>query len=116
MIQHRNILKSSMTQLKHFILQQVLSKNISDILKTANVKAPHFYITPISHKKDTPGRPVVSSIDCHTSKLSKFVDHYLQHHAKALPSYVKATTDFINKIENVKDSSEDSTLVTLSTL
>ena len=113
MIQHRNILKSSMTQLKHFILQQVLSKNIFDILKTANVKA---HITPISHKKDTPGRPVVSSIDCHTSKLSKFVDHYLQHHAKALPSYVKATTDFINKIENVKDSSEDSTLVTLSTL
>ena len=50
---------------------------------------------------------------CHTSKLSKFVDNYVQPHAKALPSYVKDTTDFINKFENVKDISIDSILVTL---
>ena len=34
-----------------------------------------------------PGRPVVSSVECHTSKISKFVDHYLQPHTKSL-SYV----------------------------
>ena len=89
---------------------------MSDILKITNVKAPHFYITPKVHKKDIPGQPVVSSIDCHTNKLSKFVDHYLQPHAKALPSYVKETTDFINKLENEQDSSNDSILVTLNTL
>ena len=43
--------------------------------------------------------------------LSKFVDHYLQSHAKALPSYVKHTTDFINKLSI--DTSKDSILVTL---
>ena len=57
--------------------RQVLAKNIAN-LKTTFVKTPRFYITPKVHKKDIPGRPVVSSIDCHTSKLSKFVDHYLQ--------------------------------------
>ena len=61
-----------------------------------------------------PGRPLVSSIDCHTSKLSKFVDHYLQLHVKAPPSYVKDTTGFINKFQNVKDTSKDSILVTLA--
>ena len=65
------------------------------------------------HKKDILGRPVVSSIDCHTSKLSKFFDHYLQPHPKAPTTYVKGTTDFINKLENVKDTSKDSILVTL---
>ena len=94
-----NIWKSLTTQLKRFI---VLAKKIADNLKTTNVKAPHFYITPKVHKKDVPGWPVVSSIDCHTSKLSQFVDHYLQTHTKALPCHVKDTTDFINKLENVK--------------
>ena len=55
--------------------QQVLTKNIADYLKTTNVKTPHFYITPKVHKKDIPGWSVVSSIDCDTSKFSKFIDH-----------------------------------------
>ena len=60
-----------------FHRQQVLAKNIADNLKTTNIKAPHFYVTPRLNKKDIPGQPVVSSIDCHTSKLFKFFDHYL---------------------------------------
>ena len=43
--------------------QQVLAKNIAYNLKTAKVKTPYFYITPKVHKKDIPGRPVVSSFD-----------------------------------------------------
>ena len=60
--------------IEKFHRQHVLTKNITDNLKTTNVKTPHFYIAPKVCKKDIPGRPVVSSIDCHTSKLSKFVD------------------------------------------
>ena len=60
-----------------FHRQHVLAENIADNLKTTNVKTPHFYMTPKVHKKYIPERPVVSSIDCHTSKLSKFADHYL---------------------------------------
>ena len=69
-----------------FYRQQVLAKNIADNLKTTNAKTPHFYIRPKVHKKDITGRPVVCSTDFHTGKLSKFVDHYLQSHVKALPS------------------------------
>ena len=54
--------------------------------------------------RDKPGWPVVSSNDFHTSKFSKFFDCYLENHAKALASYVKDTTDFINKLENDKDT------------
>ena len=45
--------------------------------------------------------------------ISKVFDHYLQPHAKALLSYAKDTTDFINKLKNVKDTSKYSILVTM---
>ena len=96
-----------------FHRQRVLATNIADNLETTNVKTPYFQIAPKLRKKDTPGRPAVSSIHFHTSKLSKFVNHYLQTHAKGLPSYVKHTTDFRNKLENVKDKSKDPILVIL---
>ena len=50
-------------------------------------------------------------VNFHTSKS---VDHYLQPHEKFLPSYVKDTTNFINKFENVKDTLKDSILVKLN--
>ena len=43
---------------------------------------------------------IISSINCHTYKISKYVDHYLQPVMKEIPSYVKDTNDFINKINN----------------
>ena len=77
------------------------------------VRTPNFYVTPKVYKKDILGRPVVTSIDCYTSKISKFVDQYLQPHAKFLPFYVEGTADFINKLAKVKYKSTNSNLVTL---
>ena len=50
------------------------------------------------YKEGNNDRPVVSSIDCHTTKISKYIDHKLQPHVKELKSYVKDFTDFIRKI------------------
>ena len=55
-----------------------------------------------------PGRPVISSVTCLTSRISEFVDDYLQPEVKKLKSYVKDTTDFIKKIEAVDHVSDDS--------
>ena len=84
----REHIKIVSNTIETFHRQQVLVKNIANNLKTTNVKTPQFYITPKVHIKYIPGRPVVSFIDFHTSKLSKHFDHYMQPHAKALPSYV----------------------------
>ena len=51
-------------------------------------------------------------IGCHTSKTSKFFDHYLQPHAKALPSYID-TSDFINNVCETENITKDTFLVTL---
>ena len=59
-----------------------------------------FYISPKIHKENNPGRPVINSINYHISEISPFVDHDLQPLGGEIPSYIKDTTDFINKINN----------------
>ena len=59
-----------------------------------------FYITPKIHKPSNPGRAVTNSIDCHTSEISRFVNHHLQPVVKPMPSYIKNTHRFINKVKN----------------
>ena len=70
-------------------------------LKTIKARTPQFYLLPKIHKENIPGRPVVSSINSHTKKMSEFVDYHLQPIVKSLTSYVQDTTDFINKIETL---------------
>ena len=59
-------------------------------------KTPKFYISQKIHKPNNPGRP----IECHTSEISRFVDHHLQPVVKQIPSYIKDTNNFINKVNN----------------
>ena len=96
-----------------FRKQELLSNSTASKLTVDEVRTPQFHIFPKVHKTNIPRRPVVSSVECHTSKISKFVDHYLQPHAKSLPSYIKDTSDFINRINETKDINKDTILVTL---
>ena len=64
-------------------------------------------------KANNPGRPVISSVNCHISRISNFVDYYLQPEVKKLKSYIKDTTDFIKKVETMDHVSDDSYLVSL---
>ena len=72
-----------------------------------------FYLRPKIHKEGNPNRPVVSSVNCHTVNISKYVDHYVQPIVKEIPPYVKDTQDFPKKLEKVKDIPQESLLVTL---
>lgn len=70
------------------------------------------YITPKLPKESNWGRPVINSINCHVSEISRFVGHYLQPLAKEIPSYIKAQSYFVKKINNLTVL-EDLTLVTM---
>ena len=45
-----------------------------------------------------PGGPVVSSVNCHISDISKFVGYHLQPIVQQIPSYMQDTSDFLRKI------------------
>ena len=99
--------------MKNFSDENLLSRNISEELKTENPKTPHFYLKPKVLKEDNPGRPVISSINCHTSKIFEYVDYHLQPIVKEVPSYVQDTTDFLRKINQTDFVPKNSYLVSL---
>ena len=59
--------------------KQELSRNsTASKLTIDEIRTPQFHVFPIVHQTSIPGRPVASSVECHTSKISKFVDRYFQ--------------------------------------
>ena len=94
-------------------LKENLSKNISKGVKTENPKTPHFYLKPKVHKEGNPGRPVISSVNCCTSNISKYVDYHFQPIVKEISSYVQDTTDFLRKINQIDFVPDNSYLASL---
>ena len=101
------------TAFEKFRKQKFLKDSTAKKLIVEEIRTPQFHILPKIYKPDIPGRLVVSSAECHTSKISKFVDHYLQPHAKALPSYMKVTSDFLCKIRETENITRDMFLVSV---
>ena len=108
---HAELVNNAIDNLKN---RNLIPVKVAQGLKIKNPRTPLFYILPKIHKVNNPGRPVVSSVSCHTESISRFVDHYLQSLVKLLPSYIQDTTDFLLKLNNLPDKlPNDAFLVTL---
>ena len=90
-----------------------LDMDTGQVLRPANSRTPIFYMLAKIHKPNNPGRPVISSVNSHTEKLSAYVDEFLRPLAQALPSHIRDTTDFIIRLKNLGTVSENSILATL---
>ena len=100
--------------IEQFKDEGLISETVAEGLKVHNPKTSNFYLNPKIHKEGTPGRPVISSIQCHSSNISKYVDYHLQPEVAKLKSYTKDSTDAINKLIKIKDEvEEDDILVTM---
>ena len=75
-----------------------LEEEIAKLLKPVKSRTPIFYMLPKIHKVNNPGRPVVSSVNSHTEKLSAYVDEFLRPLAEKLQSYIRDTSDFITQL------------------
>ena len=73
-LHHNKMVNQTIERYKN---EKLLPKKTSDGLKVNNPKTPKFYISPKIHKPNNPGRPVINSIECHASEISRFVDHHL---------------------------------------
>ena len=89
--------------------------------ETYNYLLPHrlhpvrFYKLPKIHKnKDNhPGRPIVSATSHPTEHISQFENAQLNPLVPKLPSYIKDTTHFPRKLDDLKELPPGSLLVTL---
>ena len=52
--------------------------------------------------------------NCHTSKISKYVDHYIQHLAKQVKSYKSEITDFLRKYMSILSILQNFILVSIN--
>ena len=104
----------------HNLIQELLdSKDISDkcanYLCTKNPRTPQLYLLPKIHKNQTPvpGRPIVSANNSPTERISQWTDFFLQPIVSHTPSYVRDTSDFINKISEGPPLLEGTILCTI---
>ena len=80
--------------------------NLDSVLK-------RFHLLPKIHKPGKPGRPIVSSNSAPTENISRFVDWFLQLFTTSLPSYIRDTTDFLNRLRRLPVLPPGTLLVTL---
>ena len=96
-LQHEQLINQLISDL---INNGDLDMDTGQLLRPANSRTPIFYMLPKIHKPNNPGRPVISSVNSHTEKLSAYVDEFLRPLAQALPSHIRDTTDFIIRLKN----------------
>ena len=88
--------------------------DVAKLLKPEQSRTPIFYMLPKIHKINNPGRPVISSVNSHTEKISAYVDEYLRPIAERLPSHIRDTTDYIQRIKVLGKLPVDCYLVTFN--
>ena len=75
MKEHEEIVTKTIERL---VEEDEISEETAAKLIPSNSRTPAFYLLPKVHKDGCPGRPVVSSVKCHTEKISAYVDEKLR--------------------------------------
>ena len=57
---------------------------------------------------------MISSINCHSSKILEYVDYHLQPVVREIPSYIKDTSDSLHKLKPITVVPKKFYLVTLN--
>ena len=91
----------------------MIKDKVAERSMTQNPKTPRFYTKAKIHKEGIPGRPVISSVNCHSSEVSEYVDYHLQIIVREIPCYIKDTNDFLRNLKPITEVPENSYLVTL---
>jgi peptide-methionine (R)-S-oxide reductase len=111
-ILHNELITSLINHLED---NKEISKKCGAYLRNSSPRTSQLYLLPKVHKKKLPmpGRPIVSANNSPTEKISELADHFLKPLVQTTKSYVKDTTDFINKIEALPTLSETAILCTI---
>ncbi|XP_053391643.1 uncharacterized protein LOC128554386 [Mercenaria mercenaria] len=101
-------------------LENIRESTLENLYPSNADRVPQFYILPKIHKTfdpdlplGYPGRPIISGCGDLTENMSAYVDTIFKPYMESLPSYVKDTTYFIKKLQNLSSIDKDAYLVTL---
>ena len=76
------------------------------------------YLLPKIYKRleSVPGRPVISNCGTPTEKVSEFLDYHLKPTMQSAKSYIKDSSDFLRKLNDLGKLTENAILVTTDVL
>ena len=92
---HADRINITIERFKH---EGLITGKVANGLKSHEPKTPKFSLLPKIHKEGVPGRPVIDSVNCHLTQISKYVDYHLQPEATKLKFHTKDSTDTITKL------------------
>ena len=108
-----NIQKRVTLYVKRMFNDHLIDKKTKQYLVNKNPRPGRFYILPKIHKVNNPGRLTVSSNNHPTERISQCVDFNLKPLVCTIPSFIKDTTDFLNKLAMLQRLPNHAVLVTL---
>ncbi|XP_044165755.1 uncharacterized protein LOC122949770 [Acropora millepora] len=83
------------------------------LMVTNDATAGRFYLLPKIHKKNCPGRSVISGCNTPTEKISAFLDSQLKPLVSQIPSFVKDNNHFLNKLKAMGKFPDGAILATI---
>ena len=90
-----------------------ISEKNFEFLNPTDCQEGKFYLLPKIHKKGIPGRPICSSVNHPTARISQFVDAHIRDYVPKTASYIRDTQDFITKLKEIDSVPEGAILATL---
>ena len=83
--------------------EKTITKEMKQYLTFVHPKAGTLKGNPKLHKAGAPFRTIVNGINTPTEKLADAAEYELQEYVFGSPSYVRDTTDFVNKLKEIKE-------------
>ena len=79
----------------------ISGKNV-EYLVVSKPRLGRFYLLPKIHKRleNVPGRPVISNCGTATERISEFLDCHIQPLVDGVPSVIKDSTHFLQRLED----------------
>ncbi|CAJ0946822.1 unnamed protein product [Ranitomeya imitator] len=86
----------------------IIPKSIWQGLRTESPTVPTLYLLPKVHKSmiDPPGRPIISGNGSLLEPISKFLDFYLKPIVAEIPSYIRDTTEALQRLDGIHMTSD----------
>lgn len=81
----------------NLVKNREIQHNVAKLLKPAQSRTQIFYMLPKIHQINNPGRPVISSVNSHTEKISAYVDEFFRRITERLPSYIRDQQTLFNE-------------------
>ena len=101
--------------LDNMIKRGEITERVTRFLVTKEPRTAQLYLLPKVHKNVTPvpGRPIVSANDSPTERVSTFVDNFLAPIVRMGRSFIRYTSDFLLKLQDIRNLRGDEMLLTL---